>query len=76
MKPWGVEGYLYLQKELANDCAIFGTSSHWYFPYVEKVDQGNENINSKSVVVSDEDLNVLHHDYYNVPDEELILTDF
>ena len=76
MKPWGVEGYLYLQKELANDCAIFGTSSHWYFPYVEKVDQGNENINSESVVVSDEDLNVLHHDYYNVPDEELILTDF
>ncbi|KAH9395219.1 hypothetical protein TYRP_020978, partial [Tyrophagus putrescentiae] len=26
LKPWGVEGYLYLQKELANDCAIFGTS--------------------------------------------------
>ena len=35
LDPWGENGYLYLRKELALSCGVFGPGSIWYFPDME-----------------------------------------
>lgn len=37
-QPWGDEGWLYMSKDIATDCGLFGQGSVWYYPDVQPVD--------------------------------------
>ena len=34
-QPWGVDGYLYLNKRYAQDCGVFGRGSDWFYVDME-----------------------------------------